>query len=65
MQATIAPPTQAIAPLEEMVVALGPLPMGVIMPDPALLLLYAESDDELTPPIADLDEILAVRCASL
>lgn len=46
-------------------VALGPLAMGAFVPDPALLFIVEAMDDEPMPADEDLDEVLALRCASL
>lgn len=45
--------------------ALGPLAMGAIIPDPGLLFVLDLEDEEPRRSEDDLDEILALRCASL
>lgn len=53
---------------DQLSIPLGALPMlGAPGPDPGLLLLLADADDDLCtfPRPADIDEALAMRCASL
>lgn len=58
MQATLAPPEELLGPLPHV---MG----GAAITEPALLLFYAEDDEHVRLPDEDLDEILALRCASL
>lgn len=55
-------PTGAELPDRDGLVPFGPLPLGTTTPEPPLLVYPHELPRQ---PLADLDEILEQRCASL
>jgi hypothetical protein len=69
MQATMRPRAKTTAFLAHTGVPLAPLPMNATVHDPALGSYLAKNENETgfadLASLADLDEILAARCACL